>query len=55
MTQVQEAEPYVVVTAWLCQACEVEGRHLEDTEASCWNCGGQVTITARPTIRLEES
>jgi hypothetical protein len=45
---------YVVVTAWQCHTCDVAGRSLDEAEVSCWNCGGAVTITARPAIRTEE-
>jgi hypothetical protein len=56
MGQVTEAPvgPYVVATAWQCSSCEVEGRHLDQTEVTCWNCGGQVTVTARPSIRVDD-
>jgi len=56
MGQVTEAPvgPYVVATAWQCSTCEVEGRHLEPTEVTCWNCGGQVTVTARPSVRVDD-
>jgi len=46
--------PYVVLTAWHCAPCEVQGRSPEG-EAACWNCGGPVTVTARPVLRLDES
>lgn len=41
---------YVVMAAWRCIACDVQGRSLADTEVTCWNCGGQVTVTAKPSI-----
>ncbi|NMH75552.1 hypothetical protein [Pseudonocardia xinjiangensis] len=41
-----------VVAQWLCRTCEVEGRDLEN-EPSCWNCGGEVIVTARPTVAME--
>ena len=49
--------PYVVMAAWFCQACDVAGRSLTpevDTVVACWNCDGQVTVTARPVMRLGE-
>lgn len=49
--------PYVFMAAWFCNACEVAGRSLAeaDTVVACWNCDGQVTVTARPAIRLGRS
>jgi hypothetical protein len=44
---------FQVFAQWLCRACEVEGRDVE-TEPSCWNCGGEVTVTARPRVLLIE-
>jgi len=38
-----------VLAHWFCGACDVEGRDT-DSEPSCWNCGGAVTVTARPTV-----
>lgn len=38
-----------IVVYWSCSRCEVEGRD-PDGEPTCWNCGGAVTITARPTV-----
>jgi hypothetical protein len=46
--------PYIVVAAWHCNACDVQGRSPTDTELTCWNCEGHVTVTARPSLRLEE-
>lgn len=46
--------PYVVVTAWHCSACDVQGRTAADAEVACWNCDGQVTITARPSLRIDD-
>jgi hypothetical protein len=46
--------PYVVVTAWYCSACDVQGRSPADAEVACWNCHGKVTITARPSLRVDE-
>lgn len=40
-----------VVAHWLCRPCEVEGRD-EHPEPECWNCGGAVVVTARPTIPI---
>jgi hypothetical protein len=42
-----------VEVCWTCAPCEVEGRDVapDGAEPSCWNCGGPVVITARPTIR----
>ncbi|MEV4417212.1 hypothetical protein [Catellatospora sp. NPDC049609] len=45
---------YVIATAWECPSCDVQGRSLDDAEAACWNCDGQVTVTARPSVRLEQ-
>lgn len=45
--------PYVVLAAWHCTPCDVQGRS-PDAELECWNCGGQVTVTARPVLRLED-
>ena len=44
----------VVVAAWHCSTCDVQGRSLTDTEVRCWNCDGPVTITAQPSIPIEE-
>jgi hypothetical protein len=44
--------PHQVVAHWFCGPCEVEGRDPE-VEPSCWNCGGSVTVTARPTVSPE--
>jgi hypothetical protein len=38
-----------VVAHWYCGRCDVEGRDPA-TEPSCWNCGGTVTVTARPSV-----
>ena len=59
MSPVQDppAGPYVVMAAWYCDACDVAGRSLTDaadTAVACWNCDGQVTVTARPSIRVGE-
>jgi hypothetical protein len=42
----------MVVTHWFCGSCDVEGRDPE-LEPSCWNCGGLVTVTARPSVSTE--
>jgi hypothetical protein len=45
-----------IVAHWFCAACDVEGREA-GSDPSCWNCGGAVTVTARPTVpdhRTEE-
>ena len=38
---------------WSCAPCEVEGQDAQQVGAdpSCWNCGGPVVVTARPTVR----
>jgi hypothetical protein len=38
-----------VMAHWFCGECDVEGRDVA-TEPTCWNCGGSVTVTARPTV-----
>jgi hypothetical protein len=48
------AGPYVVVAAWHCSACDVQGRSFADAEVACWNCNGQVTVTARPSMRIDD-
>ena len=55
MSQVSEpsADPFVVFAAWHCAVCDVQGRS-PDTALECWNCGGDVTVTARPTIRFDD-
>jgi hypothetical protein len=37
---------------WSCPPCEVEGQDPQQAggEPSCWNCGGPVVVTARPTV-----
>jgi len=47
--------PFIVLAAWHCNACEVQGRSPADSEPACWNCDGQVIVTARPSLRLDES
>lgn len=43
-----------VVAHWFCGLCEVEGRDAVK-EPSCWNCGGAVTVTARPSLEWTDS
>jgi hypothetical protein len=43
---------FLVVTHWFCRSCEVEGRDPE-LDPRCWNCGGSVTVTARPAVSAE--
>jgi hypothetical protein len=42
-----------VEVCWSCPPCEVEGQDAQQAggEPSCWNCGGPVIVTARPTVR----
>jgi hypothetical protein len=40
---------HVVVAAWQCDPCEVQGRSFPDVDVQCWNCGGPVTVTAPPS------
>ncbi|MGY1753704.1 hypothetical protein [Blastococcus sp. SYSU D01042] len=37
---------------WSCPPCEVGGRDTQrtDIDPACWNCGGPVVVTARPTL-----
>jgi hypothetical protein len=46
-----------VEVSWFCRPCEVEGRDAKPVrgEPSCWNCGGPVVVTARPTVRAGSS
>lgn len=39
-----------ILAAWICHACEVEGRSPVDENIACWNCEGPVTVTARPSV-----
>ncbi|MGY1591477.1 hypothetical protein ACI79D_05815 [Geodermatophilus sp. SYSU D00708] len=44
-----------VEVVWTCTPCEVGGQDVQeggDADPTCWNCGGPVVVTARPTIRL---
>ena len=56
MTPVKEPIPtqYVVMAAWYCTTCDVAGRSVASTEVACWNCNGEVVVTAQPSIRIEE-
>jgi hypothetical protein len=45
---------YVVMSSWVCTPCDVKGRDPQHIPV-CWNCGGKVRITARPTIPIFES
>jgi DNA-directed RNA polymerase subunit RPC12/RpoP len=43
-----------IEVSWICPLCEVEGQDTQeyaDARPTCWNCGGQVVVTARPTVR----
>jgi hypothetical protein len=40
---------FQVMAHWFCGDCDVEGRDVA-AEPTCWNCGGTVTVTARPTV-----
>jgi hypothetical protein len=42
-----------VVSHWYCVCCEVEGRD-SGVEPRCWNCGGTVTVMARPSLEWAE-
>ena len=56
MTPVKEPLPtqYVVMAAWYCRACDVAGRTVASSEVVCWNCNGEVVVTAQPSIRIED-
>ena len=41
-----------VVAYYFCRRCDVEGED-PDIEPQCWNCGGSVTVTARPAVPPE--
>jgi hypothetical protein len=43
-----------IVAHWHCGSCDVAGRDPA-SEPSCWNCGGPVTVTARPEQVWSES
>ncbi|MGY1637423.1 hypothetical protein ACI78V_12305 [Geodermatophilus sp. SYSU D00742] len=43
-----------IEVCWTCMPCEVGGQDAVDDDRPgpmCWNCGGPVTVTARPTVR----
>ena len=43
-----------IEVSWTCQPCEVMGQDSQEYAGSlpnCWNCGGPVVVTARPTVR----
>ena len=43
-----------IEVSWTCPPCEVEGQDSQEeagAHPSCWNCGGPVVVTARPTVR----
>ncbi|MBB3085713.1 hypothetical protein [Geodermatophilus sabuli] len=44
-----------IEVVWTCRRCEVGGQDEQEDGAVdpvCWNCGGPVVVTARPTVRL---
>jgi len=42
-----------IEVTWFCTPCEVEGQDIQaESIPICWNCGGPVVVTARPTVRL---
>jgi hypothetical protein len=44
-----------IEVSWTCRPCEVEGQDTQEytgASPSCWNCGGPVVVTARPTVRM---
>ena len=54
MSPVDEvAEPFVILAAWHCHPCDVQGRSMVEDGVACWNCGGTVTVTAQPAIPAE--
>ncbi|SDN81970.1 hypothetical protein [Geodermatophilus sp. DSM 45219] len=43
-----------IEVSWTCRPCEVAGQDAEVDAGdgpTCWNCGGPVVVTARPTVR----
>lgn len=38
-----------IEVTWHCTPCEVGGQDPVP-EPTCWNCGGTVVVTARPTV-----
>jgi hypothetical protein len=51
---VPDEDTHVVVAAWYCDTCDVQGRSLVDAGVECWNCEGDVTITAQPSVPIGE-
>jgi len=45
-----------VLVCWSCPFCAVGGRDAPQggEDPSCWNCGGPVVVTARPTVRARQ-
>jgi DNA-directed RNA polymerase subunit RPC12/RpoP len=44
-----------IEVVWTCKRCEVGGQDVQEdgeAEPACWNCGGPVVVTARPTVPL---
>jgi len=44
-----------IEVSWTCQACDVEGQDVQAHQGAlpnCWNCGGPVVVTARPTVSV---
>jgi hypothetical protein len=44
-----------IEVSWTCHSCEVAGQDAQahgGTAPTCWNCGGPVIVTARPTVRV---
>jgi hypothetical protein len=44
-----------IEVSWICPPCEVEGQDAPEfagADPTCWNCGGPVVVTARPTVRM---
>ena len=44
----------IIVSHWHCPLCDVGGRD-HAPEPSCWNCGGIVVVTSRPSLEGEDS
>jgi len=43
-----------IEVSWTCPPCEVAGQDAQQAGVMvpiCWNCGGPVVVTARPTVR----